>query len=202
MLIAGEKMLLSDKDIKDYIKKHRIKITPKPDFKTQLGSCSIDLRLSNIFKVFEQNRTPYIDVRQNLSNYCITRDVKIKKDEPFIMHPGIFVLAQTVESIELPDDIVARLEGRSSLGRLGIVVHSTAALFDAGFKGKPTLELGNLGKLPVGLYQNMRICALTFEQLSSKAEVPYYKKRSAKYLGKEAFSESKIGEEKQYARKI
>lgn len=189
-------MLLSDKDIKQYIKTGKIKITPKPDFKVQLGSCSVDLKLGNVFKVFEYSKQGFVDTKDKSSTEGIIRDLRIKNGEPFMMHPGEFVLARTEETIELPDDLTGRLEGRSSLGRLGIVVHSTASLFDAGFRGIPTMELGNLGKMPVALYPGMRICAFSFEKLTSKVDVPYYKKAGAKYVGKKSFSESKITEEK------
>lgn len=119
----------------------------------------------------------------------------MKKNEPFIMQPGEFVLASTLENIELPDDLLARLEGRSSLGRLGIAIHSTAAIFDPGWRGKVVMELGNFGKMPVALYPGMRICSLTFEKLTSPAEVPYYKKKGAKYIDQKEPTPSKISEE-------
>ena len=103
--------------------------------------------------------------------------------EPFILQPREFVLAITEETLELDDDVLGRLEGRSSLGRIGIIVHGTAGLFDPGWSGKATLELSNLGRMPVALYPGMRICSFTFEQLSTRVEVPYGKKRSNKYAG-------------------
>ena len=109
--------------------------------------------------------------------------VKIKDGEPFILQPGDFVLATTMESIKLPNDLVGRLEGRSSLGRLGTVVHSTASIFDQGWHGKVVMELGNMGRMPVALYPGMRICSMTFEELSSPALVPYSQKKTAKYIG-------------------
>jgi len=191
-----EIMILSDRDIKQFIKEKKIKIDPAPNFAKQLGPCSLDLRLGNTFKDFEYSAKTCIDLQKDDKNISITKEKKMKKGEAFIMHPGEFVLTQTTENIELPDDLAGRLEGRSSLGRVGIVVHSTAARFDPGFCGKPTLELGNLGKIPVALYPGMRICAMCFEQLSSPSEVPYNKKKGAKYLGKNSFSESKITQEK------
>ncbi len=112
------------------------------------------------------------------------------------MQPGDFVLAITLERITIPSDLVGRLEGRSSLGRLGIVVHSTASVFDPGWDGQAVLELGNLGRIAVALYPGMRICAMTFEQMSSPAEVPYNRKKSAKYQIQKGPGESKIYEEK------
>lgn len=188
-------MVLSDRDIKKALKTGRIKITPHPDFKTQLGSCSIDLRLGNTFRVFEYSKNPYIDpTKENLGNK-ITREVKIPDNKPFIMQPGEFVIAVTLEKITIAPTLVGRLEGRSSLGRLGIVVHSTASIFDPGWDGYPVLELGNLGRIAVALYPGMRICAMTFEELTSPAEVPYTKKKNAKYARQSRPGESKIHKE-------
>ncbi len=189
-------MILSDRDIKQFIKEGKIKIEPSPNFAKQLGPCSLDFRLGNTFKIFEYNKTTCIDTKKDISKLSITNDVKITDKEAFVMHPGEFILAHTLEKLTLSDDLIGRLEGRSSLGRLGIVVHSTAARFDPGFTGTPTLELGNLGKIPVSLYPGMRICAFTFEQLSSPAQVSYSKKKGAKYCGKDSFSESKIKEDR------
>lgn len=189
-------MVLSDRDIKKAIKDGRIKITPSPDLKTQLGSCSIDLRLGKTFRVFEHSRYPYIDPFNKGASLEFTRELTIKRGETFILQPDDFVLATTIESFELADDLVARLEGRSSLGRLGIVVHSTASIFEPGWRGVVVMELGNLGRLPVVLYPGMRICSLSFETLSSSADVPYYKKKGAKYVGQRGPVESKIHEEK------
>ncbi len=189
-------MVLSDKDLKIALKKGLIKIKPFPDLKTQLGSCSIDLRLGNTFRVFEHSRHPYIDPFKKSISDEVTREIKIKNREPFIIQPGDFVLATTVEDVEISDDLLGRLEGRSSIGRLGIVIHSTAAAIDAGWRGHITLELANMGKMPVALYPDMRICSISFEQLSSPADVPYYKKKSAKYVGQKGPGESKIGKEK------
>ncbi len=189
-------MVLSDKDLKAALKSGKIKIKPAPDFKTQLGSCSIDLRLGNVFRVFEYSRHAYIDPFRKNNTDQFTREIRIKDKEPFIIQPGDFVLATTVEEIEVPDDLTGRLEGRSSIGRLGIVVHSTAANIECGFRGHITLELANMGKLPVALYPDIRICSVSFEQLSSPAEVPYYKKKSAKYIGQKGPGESKIRDEK------
>jgi dCTP deaminase len=123
------------------------------------------------------------------------REVNLKPSQPFILQPGDFVLATTVESISLPDSMIGRLEGRSSLGRLGIVVHSTASIFEPGWDGVVVMELGNLGRMPVALYPGMRICSMTFEQLSSPALVPYSKKKSAKYVNQKTPISSKISED-------
>lgn len=189
-------MVLSDRDLKKALKNGRIKITPRPDLTTQLGSCSIDLRLGNVFRVFEHSKNPYIDPAKKDYSNEITREIQVADGEHFIMQPGDFVLATTLEKIKISEDLLGRLEGRSSLGRLGIVVHSTASVFDPGWDGNPVLELGNLGRMAVALTVGMRICSFTFEELSSKAEVPYNKKRSAKYTLQKGPEESKIHQEK------
>ena len=188
-------MVLSDGDIKKALKNKKIVITPSPDLSVQLGSCSIDLRLGNTFRVFDHSRNAYIDPTKKDFSNDITKEVKVKKGESFMMQPGDFVLAVTLEKVKIPSDIMGRLEGRSSLGRLGIVVHSTASIFDPGWDGKPVLELGNLGRMAVKLTPGMRICAMTFEELSSPSEVPYTKKKFAKYKIQNGPSESRIAEE-------
>lgn len=189
-------MVLSDHDIKKALLQSRIVITPAPNLKTQLGSCSIDLRLGNIFRIFEYSKNPYIDPSKKDYSNEITREVKIKNGEKFIIQPGDFVLAMTLERVIIPKDLMGRLEGRSSLGRLGLVVHSTASIFDPGWDGKPVLELGNLGRMAISLTSSMRICAMTFEELSSPSDVPYTKKKLAKYRFQKGPDESKIHEEK------
>lgn len=188
-------MVLSDRDIERHLAEGRIKLTPPPDLATQLGSCSIDCRLGNTFRVFEHSRNAFIDPRKPASISDAMRKLVIPDGEAFIIQPGDFVLASTVEVLELPDDLLARLEGRSSLGRLGIIVHSTAAVFEPGWRGSATMELGNLGRMAVALYPGMRICSFTFEQLSSPARVPYYRKPSNKYLGQVEPEASRIPED-------
>jgi dCTP deaminase len=187
-------MVLSDRDLKVALSSGKLRITPAPDLEIQLGSFSIDLRLGDSFRVFESGVHGVIDPQKN-SSHEFTKEVIVKKGEAFIMQPGDFVLGTTVERLEVPDDLLGNLEGRSSIGRLGIMIHSTAASIDPGMRGHITLELANMGKLPVALYPNMRICSVSFEQLSSPSEVPYYKKKSAKYLEQVGPGESKIDEE-------
>ncbi|KKU93910.1 MAG: Deoxycytidine triphosphate deaminase [Candidatus Jorgensenbacteria bacterium GW2011_GWA1_48_13] len=189
-------MVLSDKDIKKYIQEGKINISPAPDFEKQLGSCSLDLHLGEIFKIFKSSQYPYLDLKQNVNFEGLMEEVRVDKEGgAFVLQPKGFVLAVTKESFELPDDIMGRLDGRSSLGRLGVVVHSTAARFDPGWKGKAVMELGNLGIMPVVLYSGMRICALTFEMLSSPSEVPYGKGKDSKYLSQEGPQATKVDEE-------
>jgi dCTP deaminase len=187
-------MVLSDVDIRRYIEGGKIRISPElpPE---QYGSCSVDFRLGSEFSVFEHSRFAYIDLRDKSAIQDIMRSVTVKPGEPFIMQPREFALAITEESLELDDDVLGRLEGRSSLGRLGIIVHGTAGLFDPGWRGKATLELSNLGRLPVALYPGMRICSFTFEQLSSPVSVPYYKKAGNKYAGQISPLASKLTSE-------
>ncbi len=190
-------MVLSDRDIKKALNNGKIKIAPVPDLKIQLGSCSIDLRLGNTFRIFEYSKHSLIDTNsKNIKDKVFTKEIIIKDNEPFYIQPGDFVLAITKERITIDPSLLGRLEGRSSLGRLGIVVHSTASIFDPGWDGQAVLELGNLGRLPIALYPGMRICAMTFEELSSESEVPYIKKKSAKYKNQNQPYESKINEEK------
>src|ERR1700733_11944333 len=189
-------MVLSDHDIKKALDTKRIVIKPTPDLERQLGSCSIDLRLGNTFRVFDYSKYPYIDPAKKDYSNEITKVIKVPNEGSFIMQPGDFVLAVTLEHVKIPSDLMGRLEGRSSLGRLGIVVHSTASIFDPGWDGKPVLELGNLGRMAVALTVGMRICAMTFEELSSAAETPYTDKKQAKYKFQQAPEESRIHEEK------
>src|SRR5947209_8490094 len=177
-------MVLSDVDIRRYIDRGKIRISPElpPE---QYGSCSVDFRLGAEFSVFEHSRFPYIDVREKSAIQDIMRTVHVKEGEPFVLQPREFALAITQETLELDDDVLGRLEGRSSLGRIGIIVHGTAGLFDPGWSGRATLELSNLGRMPVALYPGMRICSFTFEQLSTPSSVPYRMKKGNKYAGQD-----------------
>jgi len=188
-------MILSDRDIRRALTEGRIKIEPMPDLATQLGSVSIDFRLGRTFMVFEHSRHSFIDPRQPRSIGEAMRTIAVEADEPFIMQPGDFALASTVESLELPDNLLGRLEGRSSIARLGITVHSTAAVFEPGWVGTATMELSNLGRMAVALYPEMRICSFSFEQVSSSVDVPYRAKRNNKYAGQITPRASLLSEE-------
>ena len=202
MDVISENMVLSDRDIKKALKDGRIKIKPAPSLATQLGSCSLDLRLGNAFRLFNHSKIAYLDPLDAAKNgRNATKEVRVKIGDPFIIQPGEFVLATTIEHVELADDLLGRLEGRSSLGRLGIIVHSTAAVFDPGWRGKVVMEMGNLGRMPVALYPGMRICSLTFEEVSSKVETPYWKKKGAKYVGQKGPEPSKLFKEKASVKK-
>ncbi|MBI3385723.1 dCTP deaminase [Candidatus Gottesmanbacteria bacterium] len=189
-------MILSDRDIKKALAGGHIKITPKPNLREQLGTCKLDLRLGNVYRVFNHSKTPYIDPRNPKTFADITTEIRVRDGDAFTLHPGEFILAITKEYIEMPDDLTAELEGRSSIGRLGVIVHSTAANIDAGFRGHVTLELGNMGRIPVMLYPGMRICSIVFEQLTSSVLTPYHKQKTAKYVGQKTPEASKIAQER------
>lgn len=162
-------MVLSDRDIKAEIARGRIVIEPLDPACIQ--PASVDIHLGNRFRVFRNTRRPYIDVRLDMED--LTELVEQADSEPFILHPGEFVLGVTLESVSLPDDIVARLEGKSSLGRLGLLIHSTAGFVDPGWRGHLTLELSNVARLPITLFAGMRIGQVSFLRLSSPAERIY-----------------------------
>ena len=187
-------MVLSDVDIRRYIAEGKIRVSPAlpPE---QFGSCSVDFRLGAEFSVFEHSRNPYIDLREKRAIEDLMRPVVVPAGESFILQPREFVLAITEETLELDDDVLGRLEGRSSLGRIGIIVHGTAGLFDPGWIGKATLELSNLGLMPVALYPGMRICSFTFEQLSTRVAVSYRNKVGNKYAGQDRPLASKLASE-------
>jgi dCTP deaminase len=161
--------VLSDRDIRAALQSNAIRIDPYDPH--DLQPSSVDLHLDRSFRVFRNNRYAYIDVRSPQPD--LTELLSVANDEPFILHPGEFVLGQTLEWVELPDDIVARLEGRSSLGRLGLLIHSTAGYVDPGWKGNLTLELSNVANLPIALYYGMSIGQISFFAMSSAAERPY-----------------------------
>ena len=162
-------MVLSDRTIRRLIADGAIEIDPFEDSLVQPSS--IDVRVDRYFRVFRNSRYPYIDVKQPMED--LTEAVAIDEEEPLILHPGEFVLGSTLERLRLPDDLVARLEGKSSLGRLGLLIHSTAGFVDPGWDGHVTLELSNVANLPITLYANMKIGQLSFMELSEPAETPY-----------------------------
>lgn len=188
-------MILSDRDIKKAITDGRIKIDPLPDLATHLGPCSLDFQLGNTLRVFEYTKHPVIDPRQKELFDKLSREIVVPEGENFIIHPGELIIASTSEWLEISNDLVGRLEGRSSLGRIGVIVHSTAARFDPGWRGRPVLELGNLGRIPVSLFPGMRICSFTFEQLSSPTEQEYHRRAASKYANQQGASASRLADE-------
>ena len=173
-------MILSDRDIRSALETGRIVIEPfSPD---AVQPSSVDLHLDRRFRVFRNSRYPFIDVRQDQPD--LTELVEIEEEQPFILHPGEFVLGSTLERVSLPDDLVARLEGKSSLGRLGLLIHSTAGYVDPGWDGNLTLELSNVANLPITLYYGMKIGQISFQQMSSPVDVAYGDERiGSKYRG-------------------
>jgi dCTP deaminase len=162
-------MVLSDRSIRAEIEAGRVVIDPYDADLVQPSS--IDVRVDRRFRVFQNSRYPYIDVRQAMED--LTELVEVQGEEPFILHPGEFVLGQTLERVTLPDDLVARLEGKSSLGRLGLLIHSTAGFVDSGFSGNLTLELSNVANLPITIYHGMPIGQISFMRMDSPVERPY-----------------------------
>jgi dCTP deaminase len=162
-------MVLSDRTIRRLIDEGHIGIEPFDEELIQPSS--VDVRVDRFFRVFRNSRYPFIDVKEEMED--LTELVETEDSEPFILHPGEFVLGSTLERITLPDDLVARLEGKSSLGRLGLLIHSTAGFIDPGWDGHVTLELSNVANLPITIYVGMKIGQLSFVQLSEPAENPY-----------------------------
>lgn len=162
-------MLLSDRDIKAELDSGRVGLDPYEP--RMIQPSSVDVRLDRYFRLFDNHKYPFIDPAEDQPD--LTRLVEAKGEEPFILHPGEFVLGATFEQVTLPDDLAARLEGKSSLGRLGLLTHSTAGFIDPGFTGHVTLELSNVATLPIKLWPGMKIGQLCFFRLSSPSEKPY-----------------------------
>jgi dCTP deaminase len=173
-------VVLSDRSIRQEIEDGRIVIDPYEERLIQPSS--VDVRVDRRFRVFRNSRHPFIDVRKPMDD--LTEPVVVEGEEPFILHPGEFVLGQTLERVTLPDNLVARLEGKSSLGRLGLLIHSTAGFIDPGFGGNITLELSNVANLPITIYTGMPIGQISFMQMDQAVENPYGAGRNAsKYQG-------------------
>lgn len=173
-------MVLSDKTIREEIEAGRIVVDPFEE--SLIQPSSIDLRVDDRYRVFNNSRYPYIDVKQPMED--LTELVVPGEGEPFILHPGEFVLGQTLEKVTVPDDLVARLEGKSSLGRLGLLIHSTAGFVDAGFSGNLTLELSNVANLPITIYTGMPIGQLSFMRMDRPVDAAYgSSQKGSKYQG-------------------
>jgi dCTP deaminase len=179
-LDSGRPVVLSDRSIKSEIAAGRILIEPFDESLVQPSS--VDVRVDRKFRVFHNARYPYIDVRKPMDD--LTELIEIDGDEPFVLHPGEFVLGQTLERVTLPNDLVARLEGKSSLGRLGLLIHSTAGFVDSGFSGNLTLELSNVANLPITIYHGMPIGQISFMRMDGPVEHPYgAREAGSKYQG-------------------
>jgi dCTP deaminase len=173
-------VLLSDRDIRKELAEGRVVLDPLDDAMVQPSS--VDVRLDRFFRLFDNHKYAVIDPAQDQPD--LTRLVEVEGDDPFVLHPGEFVLGSTYETVTLPDDVAARLEGKSSLGRLGLLTHSTAGFIDPGFSGHVTLELSNVATLPIQLWPGMKIGQLCFFRLSSPAEHPYGSDRyGSRYQG-------------------
>jgi dCTP deaminase len=173
-------VILSDKDVKAQIEAGRIVIEPYDA--TCIQPSSVDVKISNLFRVFRNHTAGVIDVKKDMTD--LTELVEIPLDGVFMLHPGEFVLGSTLERVGVPDDLVARVEGKSSLGRLGLLIHSTAGFIDAGFDGHVTLELANVANLPITLYPGMKIGQVSFMKMTSPAENPYGSgAKGSKYQG-------------------
>ncbi|NMM31764.1 MAG: dCTP deaminase [Cellulomonas sp.] len=173
-------MLLSDRDIRTELDSERVRLDPYDP--AMIQPSSVDVRLDRFFRLFDNHKYPVID--PSIDQPDLTHLVDVAKSDPFVLHPGEFVLGSTFECVTLPDDIAARLEGKSSLGRLGLMTHSTAGFIDPGFSGHVTLELSNVATLPILLWPGMKIGQLCFFRLSSAAEFPYGSDRyGSRYQG-------------------
>ncbi|AZR82240.1 dCTP deaminase [Thiomicrospira sp. S5] len=190
-------MKLSDRDIIQHLKIGKIGIDPMPD-QNKIKGISVDLRLANKFRVFNDHTAPFIDLSgasdemQQLMDKVMGDEVVIDDGQAFFLHPGELALASTYESVSIPDDLVGWLDGRSSLARLGLMVHVTAHRIDPGWEGQIVLEIFNSGKLPLALRPGMDICAINFETLSSAAIKPYNKRADAKYRNQQGPTASRI----------
>ncbi|MFH7563985.1 dCTP deaminase [Oceanimonas smirnovii] len=193
-------MRLCDRDIKQYLAEGRIKIDPAPA-EERISGVSVDVLLGNAFRVFQDHTAPYIDLSgpkgqvQEQINRVMSDEIVIADGEAFFLHPGELALAVTHESVTLPDDIVGWLDGRSSLARLGLMVHVTAHRIDPGWSGRIVLEFYNSGKLPLALRPQMVIGALNFETMSGPAERPYMSRASAKYKSQQGADASRINQD-------
>ncbi|MEW6990919.1 dCTP deaminase [Colwelliaceae bacterium 6441] len=193
-------MRLCDRDIEKLLEQEKIVILPKPD-ETMISGVSVDIRLGHEFRVFQDHTAPYIDLSgpkeamQQAMNSVMSDEIVIPDGEAFFLHPGELALAVTYESVTLPDDIVGWLDGRSSLARLGLMVHVTAHRIDPGWSGQIVLEFYNSGKLPLALRPKMKIAALNFETMSGSALRPYNKREDAKYRGQKGAVASRISQD-------
>ncbi len=193
-------MRLSDRDIERCLDEGRIRIEPPPA-PGKINGVSVDLHLGSRFRVFNDHAAPFIDLSgphedvDHAINQIMSKEIRIADDSSFFIHPGELALAATAETITVPDDLVGWLDGRSSLARLGLMVHVTAHRIDPGWSGAIVLECYNSGKLPLALRPGMAICAISFETLTSPAIRPYYKRQDAKYKRQTGPTPSRIGDD-------
>ena len=189
-------MILSDRDIRARLEQGDRQIEPLDDPELQIQPASVDLRLAAEFIVYKLPHVPVIDPRAPETLESYTSPIRIAEGEPFVLHPGEFALGSTIERVRIPHDLVARVEGRSSFGRLAVVVHATAGFIDPGFEGQITLELSNLGRCAVLLYPGTRISQVVFHTMTSPAERPYGPARGSKYHGQVGPVMSRVNRDK------
>lgn len=191
-------MKLSDVDIRRYMAEERIAIDPVPT-ESHIGAMSVDLELGNQFRVFTPGKASFVDLAPTGGGSTDMEDlmshIEVEGDTPFYLHPGDFALGITIQKIKLPTDVVGRLDGRSSLARLGLMVHATAHTIDPGWNGRITLEFFNCGRLPLALRPGMRICAISFETLLTPTSKPYAERPNSKYKEQLAPIPSRIARE-------
>jgi dCTP deaminase len=190
----SHRVILSDRDLRERLARGDLAVEPLEDAELQIQPASIDLRLDRTFVAFRASRLPCLDPRAMPTD--ATERIEVADGEAFVLHPGDFVLGSTIERVKIPADLVARVEGRSSLGRLAIVVHATAGFIDPGFEGQITLELSNLGRTAVKLYPGMRISQIVLHEMKSPAERPYGSGRGSKYQGQSGPVASRIAHDK------
>lgn len=196
---TGNMAILSDKDLKDVVEKENaVYVDQGPEIKTdlQIGPSSMDLRLGYEFGVLNTRKIEMVDTKDMKKYSDYMKKEKHSTEEGVIVHPGEFILGSTLETVNVPSDLVARVEGRSSYGRLGIIVHATAGYIDPGFEGDITLEIQNLGNAPVKLYPEDRVCQIVFETMTGEAENPYGEKKDTKYMGQTGATSSRLEKEK------
>lgn len=185
--------VLSDKDLKKAIKENMLEIS---GIKIEEISCSsVDLSLGNKFRIFRNSEISHIDVKEGVPEN-LTELIKVENGKKFVVHPRELILATTKEYIKIPNHLAGRLDGRSSLGRIGLIVHSTASAFDPGFEGNPTLEISNISKIPIIIRPGIKIARLTLDTLTSECDIPYGKKKNAKYFKITGAENSRINQKK------
>ena len=189
-------MILSDTDLKQRLAQGDLVIDPIDDPALQIQPASVDLRLGRAFVLYRQPLVPFLDSRDAESIERHVERIEVLDGDGFILQPGAFALGTTLERVRIPADLVARVEGRSSVGRLAVIVHATAGFIDPGFEGQITLELSNLGRCAVKLYPGMRISQIVLHELRSPAERPYGKARGSKYQGQSGPVASRIGDDR------
>lgn len=192
-------MILSDRKIREIIEEKdvvKVEKDPEIDMDLQLGPSSFDLRLGYFFGVLNTRKVEMVDTKKMGKYKEFINQEEHSPEEGVIIHPGEFILGSTLETVNIPSDIVGRVEGRSSYGRLGIIIHATAGFLDPGFRGDITLEIQNLGNAPVKIYPEDRICQVVFEKMDSVAETPYGDKKDSKYMGQKGATFSRLEREK------